>query len=300
MTAFTAIDLSRLAPPDAIEPLDFETILQAMRDDLIARDPSLAEVLALESEPINKLLEVCAYRELLVRQRVNDAIRAVLLATATGSNLDHLGTLFGVTRQLVTPGDPNATPPVPDVYEDDDRFRHRIQLALEGFSTAGPMGAYVFWGLSADPNVRDIAVDSPNPGQVVVTVLSVQGDGTPDQTLLDAVTATLNAEDVRPLTDQVTVQAAQIITYQVQATLTLYYGPDAETVRQAAVDAVTRYTQDHHRLGHDITLSGLYAALHVDGVQRVQLTQPTADIVVTPEEAAYCTAINVTVGGRDA
>ncbi|PJN94872.1 baseplate assembly protein, partial [Amaricoccus sp. HAR-UPW-R2A-40] len=103
MSGFGAIDLSRLPPPDVVERLDFETILGAMKADLIARAPDLAPALALESEPAVKILEVAAYRELLLRARINDAARAVMIATATGADLDHLAALFGVARFVLDP-----------------------------------------------------------------------------------------------------------------------------------------------------------------------------------------------------
>jgi len=95
------------------------------------------------------------------------------------------------------------------------------------------------------------------------------------------------------------VQAAEVLTYTVDATLYLYAGPDVEVVRQAALDAVTAYAAEHFRLGHDIPLSGLYAALHRPGVQRVELTAPVAGLVVEGHQAARATAITVTVAGTD-
>lgn len=64
---FTAVDLSQLPAPSVVETLDFETILQAMLDDLLARDPDFSALV--ESDPAYKILEVAAYRELLLRQR---------------------------------------------------------------------------------------------------------------------------------------------------------------------------------------------------------------------------------------
>jgi len=297
MTAFSAIDLSQLPPPQVVEPLGYEAILAAMKADLIRRDASLEAALALESEPLTKLLEVCAYRELLIRQRVNDAARGVLLAHATGADLDNLAALFGVARQVVDAGDSEARPPVPPTHEADDRLRRRVQLSLEGHSTAGPIGSYVFWGLSASPAVKDIAVTSPAPGQVQVAVLSAEGDGTPSSTLLDTVTAALNHEDVRPLTDRVAVRAAEIIPYRIYARLIIDSGPDGEVVREAAEQAVQGYVAAHHTLGRDITLSGIYAALHQPGVQKVTLTSPQADIECASHQAAHCSAVTVTAEG---
>lgn len=299
MSVFTAIDLSRLPAPAVVEALDYETILSAMRADLIARAPELEAVLALESEPLNKLLEVAAYRELILRQRVNDAARARMLAYASGADLDHIAAHYNLTRRLISPGDPAATPPVPPVYEDDEALRQRCLLAMEGLSNAGTLGSYTYHAMASDVRVKDVSISSPTPGAVLVTVLSTEGDGTASTDLQAAVLAVVNSEDVRPLCDSVSVRSAVIQPYAVDASITVYPGPDASVLRQAAIDACQRHVTDHHRLGHDITLSGLYAALHQPGVHRVTLTSPTADIVCDDSKAAYCTGITVSVSGID-
>ncbi|WP_421865122.1 baseplate assembly protein [Motiliproteus sp.] len=299
MSGFTAIELDKLPAPDAVEPLDFETILADARAQLIGLDPSLADVLALESEPINKLLEVFTYRELLLRQRVNEAVKAVMLPYAMDADLDNLGALFGVQRLQLDAGDPDAIPPVPARYETNSDFRRRIQLSLEGLSTAGPEGAYVFHGLSADGDVLDISATSPSPGDVLVTVLSRTGDGAANQALQDTVAAALSADNVRPLTDNVTVQSATIINYSIDATLFFFSGPDRALVLAEAQSNIDAYVAKQHKLGLDITLSGIYSALHVPGVQRVNLASPGANISVNRQSTAYCTNITLTDGGLD-
>lgn len=299
MSGFSQINLSRLPAPKVIETVAFEDLLDEMKSTAIAELPELEDVLQLESEPATKLLRVCAYHRMLDRLAFNDGAKACMLALATGSDLDGLGAFWGVARLVLQEADPNQVPPVPQILEADADFRRRIQLSLEGHSTAGPRGAYVFWALSAGADVKDASVESPNPGEVLVSILSRSGDGTATPALLDTVTAALTADDVRPLTDQVTVQAATITTYQVTASLTLYPGPDEAVVLSAVEDAVNAYVDEHHRLGHDIRLSGLYAALHQPGVQAVTLTEPAADLVIGATEAAHCTAIAIAVGGRD-
>ncbi|MEW8416216.1 MAG: baseplate J/gp47 family protein [Candidatus Thiodiazotropha endolucinida] len=297
MSGFTAIDLAKLPSPEVVEQLDYEQILAAMLADLRIRDEQFTALV--ESDPAYKILEVAAYRETLLRARINDASRAVMLAYARGSDLENLAAFFGVERQLVDPGNSEAIPPVPPTYEEDNRLRKRVQLSLEGHSTAGPIGSYVFHSLAASARVKDVDVASPIPGEVVVTVLSDDEQGVPSSELLSAVETTLNAEDVRPLTDHLTVQPAEILTYQIEASLVLYTGPDAAVVQAAARQSVTEYVLRHHLLGNDITLSGLYAALHKEGVQRVKLVSPAADIVVAPHQAAWCSGITITDGGRD-
>jgi phage-related baseplate assembly protein len=165
-------------------------------------------------------------------------------------------------------------------------------------STAGPAESYRFHALSAHGDVEDASVISPTPGQVVVTVLSNDGDGTPSAELLAAVDRHLNAENIRPLTDQVTVQAATIVPYAVEAELTLYPGPAPSPVLAAAQIALEAYVAATRRLGFDVTRSGLFAALHQPGVQNVELVWPEADIPIDATHAAHCTDTLITLAGE--
>ena len=301
MSGFTSIDLSKLPAPDVIKTVEYEVLLAEMKAECIRLMPELEVYLTLESEPTSQLLRVCAYYRMLDRLEFNDGARANMLALSTGTNLDQLSAFWGVERLVLQEADNSVSPPIAEIKESDDAFRQRVQLSLEGHTTAGPRGSYIFWARSASGNVKDVSVESPTPGEVVVTILSSEGDGSPSADLLIGVVAALNDDAVRPLTDHVTVQAATITSYQVEASLILYEGPDADTVQTAAETALNAYIETHHRLGHDITLSGIHAALHQAGVQNVLITQPLADIVVGPAEAAFCAVddIAISVGGRD-
>lgn len=294
-TTFTAVDLSRLPAPTVIEALSYETILQDMRADLQARLGAAAFDALVESDPAIAVLEVAAYREFLLRGRVNDAARAVMPAYATGADLDQLAALMSVTRLLIEPADPVAGTAA--VYESDADLRRRLVLAPEGYSVAGPEGAYVFHALSADPDVLDASATSPAPGEVVVTVLSRVGDGGAAGGLIDTVAAHLSAETRRPMTDQVSVQSAEILAYQVEADLYTFAGPDSSIVLAQAQAGLARYVAASHRLGRDVTLSGLYAALHVEGVQRVDLVQPEATIPADRTQATWCIGTAVQLAG---
>lgn len=287
-TATPAIDLSRLPAPDVIEALDYEALLAAA----IARLG--ADYVVSEADPAYKVLESGSYRELLQRQRVNDAARAVLLATARGRDLDNLAALLGVERQIVTPADPDAVPPVEAVYETDERLRTRTQLAPSAVSTAGPVSSYRFHALSASADVLDVGVSSPSPGAVTVTVLARAGNGMADPDLLAAVTSALNSESVRPLGDVLTVQSAAIVDYQVTAELTIGSGPDAAAVLADARAKVAAYVASARRIGRSIPRSALYAALHAAGVESVDLTAPPADVAITSVQAGNATQIQVT------
>lgn len=423
MSSFTAIDLSQLPAPSVVEPLDYEQILGAMLADLKARDPSFDALV--ESDPAYKILEVAAYRELLIRQRVNDAGRSVMLAYATGSDLDHLGALMGVSRlvddgeerkaevaiitrgyyiqgitqvfreatlsgyirrreagalaplevQFVRIPDPSPTGPydswhvtvsvvgskiilegfpsqsgefnpnnvkaaieanaeanalvevivlgfgtVPLYYshlenqtmrllggrdatdpftEDDPAFRRRIQLAPEAFSVAGPQGAYVFHALSTDVEVLDAHASSPDPGEVLVTIMSRFDNGVASVGLCNAVEQHLSSDDIRPLTDQVTVQSVTVVNYSVVASIYTYPGPDPAPILQAAQNALASYIESVRRIGRDVARSGIFSALHQAGVQRVDLTTPSANVSINNTQVSHCTGITLTLAGAD-
>ena len=293
-STFTAVDLSRLPAPDLIEALDFETLYQSAVAQLAVLMP---DYVARDSDPAAKLLQVVAYIVQMVRQRVNDAARAVMPAYATGADLDNIAALFGIARFQLAPSDPLTGAPAQ--MESDVDFRRRMVLAPEGFSVAGPEGAYIFHALSAAPDVLDASAISPAPGEVLVSILSRGGDGAAPPALVAAVAAYVSAENRRPLTDFVTVQAAEIIGYAVDATITTFSGPDGGVVLDVARARLDDYVADSHRLGRDITRSGIIAALHVEGVQNVILASPAADLIIGREQAPHCTGISITYAGVD-
>ena len=298
------IDLSQLPAPNVVEPLDYETLFAERKATLISLYPAdqqeaVARTLALESEPIVKLLQENAYREVLLRQRVNDAAKAVMLAHATGEDLDQLGANFNTQRLVIAPADESAIPPTPAVMEADEDYRLRLQDAFEGMSTAGSAGSYRFHARSADGRVADVTAISPSPADVTVTVLSRNGDGSASAELLQVVSAALNDEDVRPVADRVIVQSAKIAPYVIEAVLYLYPGPEVAPILTAAKQRLHNYVLTMRRLGRSIRRSGIIAALTVEGVERVEVAKPATDIVLDKTQAGYCTGVNITPGRAD-
>lgn len=358
---YTAVDISQLPAPDVVEQLSYETIYSEMRDQMNGLQPltftnsgtvsmQAAELiteangdqyfripvsnsaglmyLEQEAEPAVRQLQIVAYREMLVRQRTNDASLAVMLAYALDGDLDQVGVRYGVTRLLLVPADPANN--IEAVHESNEDFRRRIQLSNEGYSTAGPEGAYVFHALSADANVKDVSAESPTfklatitnivratlpsnaivlivkddagltdpmPGDVAVTVLSRVGNGTADESILANVDNKLNEDGIRPITDRVRKRSASITEYTIDAVLKTYSGPDSGLVVSNAKQKCQDYVDNNHKLGRDITLSGVYGALHQPGVQKVILNNFNADIVCDRSQSAYCISLTVVHDG---
>ncbi|MFK0032976.1 baseplate J/gp47 family protein [Pseudomonas monteilii] len=303
MNTFLPIDLSQLPAPQVVEQIDFEQILAERKAYAVSLWPANEQVeiaarLELESEPITKLLQENAYRELILRQRVNEASLAVLLSSAGGSDLDQVAGNFNVKRLVIQAAQPEAAPPIPQVLESDEALRERAQMAFEGLSTAGPRNAYIFHARAADGMVADATADSPSPAVAIVTVQAAQGDGTANEALLATVRNYLNDEDRRPVADRLTVQGAQIIPYQVKAKLFLKtLGPEAEPILGAAEQKLLAFVHQRRRLGMQVSKSAIHAALHVEGVRKVEL-EAWSDINASLGQAPFCTAIDLVQGSE--
>ncbi len=160
--------------------------------------------------------------------------------------------------------------------EKDDPYRERIRLAPESFSTAGPEGAYLFWAKSASQTIVDVSVRSPAPGEVELRPL-LKGGGIPGTEILDAVWAVCSANPVRPLTDQLSVLAPEVVNYDVE--MVYYIHKDKATQSAAIQTAVAKAVAEYalwqkSKLGRDVNPSELIWRVRAAGADRVEVTLP--------------------------
>ncbi|MEQ5540503.1 baseplate assembly protein [Escherichia coli] len=294
------IDLSELPPPEVIATLDYEVILSEVKEAIVSAYPeekqsAIAAAMELESEPLNVIAQVFAYREMLKTQEVNDSAAACMLSHSSGSNLDNLAANNNTKRLTIT----EATDSTDAVMESDSKLRLRAQAAFEGLSVAGPTAAYEYFAKSASGKVADAKASSPAPAEVIVSVLSSEGDGTASAELIATVNAALSDESVRPVGDRLTVQSAEIINYEIVASLYFYPGPESEPIADAAEKALQNWLADQGSIGRDVALSAIMAALHVQGVQRVEIQSPPGNVVISDTQAARCTSVTIAKGGTD-
>ncbi len=280
-TPSLAPELAGLPTPQVLETLRFETVFDALLRDFRLRYPQYSALLA--SDPAIKLIEVAAYRELLLRARINEAARANLLAFAVGNDLEHLGAFYGVTR-------------LPQ--EQDEPLRRRIRARIMGFANAGGAAHYRYWALSASPEVADVAVDSPGPGRVRISVLPTGHSDTVPEALLETVRATVLRDDVRVLTDTVEVVPVSLVPVTVSAQIWLY--PDTPmVVFDGLAPRLTRELAQAAVLGWDLTRSWLIGQLQQAGIHKVELISPDADIRIHSTQAVRLTDVQLTFAGRD-
>jgi phage-related baseplate assembly protein len=262
------MNLSELQTPQIIEELSFEEILQQMKEALVAIDQEYTAYLG--SDPLMKLFEIAAYREVLLRQRINQAAKANLLAFATGSDLDNLAAFYGITRKE---------------NETDEELRTRIHAKIVGWSSAGSREAYKFHALNSDPRVKEANADSPEPGLVRISILSKENGGIVSGDLLESVKEYMLREDVRMLTDTVEVVPCGLIEVNVRAKIILLNSTPPEilnTIRSSFIAAFNKIAG----LGVSISRAWIISNLFSNGVKDVELITPIDDVLVSEIECA--------------
>jgi phage-related baseplate assembly protein len=289
------LDLSSLPAPDVLEPLDFETIYD---EELTSFRVFMGDGwnATLESDPVVKLLELGAYRKMQNRARVNDAAKALMLPYAQRADLDQLAARVNLKRLVIQKADTSTVPPAPEILEEDDALRERVQLAFEGLTTAGPRNSYILHARNTSALVADASAESPSPATVVVTVLHLNGTGEADDALLAELKAHLSDENLRPLGDRLIVQSAEVLTYSIDAVLHMKgAGSENEAILAECKSRLAAWINPRRRLGIEIARSAVDAQLHISGVRRVELVD-WQDIVPTRAQAAYCNGFNVQLG----
>ncbi|GHU21464.1 baseplate assembly protein [Alphaproteobacteria bacterium] len=263
-----SMNLSELQAPQIIEEMTFGEILQRMKETLISLDQEFSAYL--ESDPVIKLMEVAAYRELLLRSRINQAAKANLLAFATGSDLDNLAAFYGVERKE---------------NESNEDLRNRTQLKIVGWSSSGSKEAYEYHAINSDQRVKEAKADSPQPGLVRILILSRENGGAVSADLLEKVTAYMMREDIRMLTDTVEVVASNMIDVNVKAKITLTSSAPPDILDTIKASFVANFSKTSG-LGVSISQAWIISNLFLNGVKDVELITPADDVAVTEIECA--------------
>ena len=89
--------LKNLPYPGVIEELNYDEILKSVKGVFKAHLND-DEISLLESDNYSALLETLAYRELLLRARINSSVKAMLLPFSSGSDLDNIVAIYGIER----------------------------------------------------------------------------------------------------------------------------------------------------------------------------------------------------------
>lgn len=160
--------------------------------------------------------------------------------------------------------------------EEDEDYYNRMRESMESFSTAGPINGYIYHAKSVSSAVSDVAATSPEPGVVDVRILLQNGEQ-PTKAILEEIETALNASDVRPLTDTVTVSEPEEDLFEIDVTFYIERNSQANSsiIDRDAREAVENYISwQTGKMGRDINPSYLVQLMMGAGIKRVEVRKP--------------------------
>ena len=184
--------------------------------------------------------------------------------------------------------------------EEDEAFYERMRESMSAYSTAGPGQGYIYHAKSANSSVGSVRVNSPEPGYVDVYILKTDGS-LPEAELISEVEEALSGDDVRPLTDLVSVKAPETVPFDITVT---WYRERGSTVSREQMEsdleaACTEFLEwQTTEIGRDINPDVLAAKLMGTGIKRLAVTAP-AYTVVSSYQVATLNEITMTFGGDE-
>ncbi len=185
--------------------------------------------------------------------------------------------------------------------ESDAHYRARIQLAPESYTCAGPVGAYRSHVMAAHRDITEVAIWRPFPGHVDIRPVLTGGE-LPSAELCNTIYDQVSADDVRPLTDTVTVAPPTVISYEIVGHWYLRQTDSAllQTVTREVTEAVESYRLWQRSMpGRDIVPSQLIERIQsVPGVKRVVVESPGFKDL-KPYELARETKVDIRCAGLE-
>lgn len=182
--------------------------------------------------------------------------------------------------------------------ETDTAFYERLRDSMEAFSTAGPLGSYIYWAKTASARIVDVQPTSPEPGIADIRIL-LDGGEMPDEEMIKLVLDTLNDDRVRPFTDFVQVSAPDPVPYTLDITYFVSRPRESSEalIRAEVAKAINEYKRwQSGRMGRNINPDALIQAIRNAGAKRAIIRSP--DFTVLPQNAvAVLERENIIYGG---
>ena len=187
----------------------------------------------------------------------------------------------------------------------DEEFYQLLRASMDAYSCAGARGSYEYFAKQVSTEIGDVIANSPTPGVVKLYVLMEDGTLAADE-IKAAVLAACSADTVRPLTDQVFVEDAEPVPYNIDFT---YYiqtgsGKSAAEIQAAVNAAVQEYTLwQGAKLGRDVNPDELRERLYQTGIKRIELREPAFLALRNDErsvpQVGQAAKITITSGGYE-
>ena len=166
--------------------------------------------------------------------------------------------------------------------ETDDSLAERVFLAPSRYSTAGPEDAYKYWSKQYNSSIQDIKVTSPEDTCEVDIRFVMDGGTIPSDELITGLSEFLRDNNIRPLSDHVTVSAPEVQEYVIDGVYVINASDKgiAETIKASVEEAVQEYILwQSEKIGRDLNPNVLIQKVLNAGAKRVTLLSPLYQVI---------------------
>ena len=267
----------------------------------------------LEFDPIRITQENSTFFEMALRDRVNQAARAVTLAFSVGGDLDAIASRY--------PGG------VPRLFnERDEHYKRRVWHSPNVLSPHGTAESYVFWALTGDPTLHDASATTiEGTGKVYLTLMAESGSlenmvwrqkidpltglflstqATPGiapiptlQQIIDVRKYVLE-EARRGLTDEIITLQPKVTYVNYKIRIWLFPNVSVDLTIEAIEKAFTALLEKQRWLGYDHSRMSIDAAVAQPGVHHAVIDEPAKDVMVTDRGVVQVNSIEIKLVGR--
>lgn len=308
----TAIDLSRLPAPEAIEIISLEQLDAAYRERFLAEwaiqqelDATLPDFTeqGLATHPAIVVGRAWRYLRNLDRNRVNDGLKALLAPLSKGSNLDSLVAARNVSRLTIAPATVNSEA----VMEGDEALLRRFLLSFD-VPSSGSAGRYLFdawtaWPQSSDRvlGLWDARVNGRSvhgrKGDTDVVIIGPFGR-LPTTEELATVRSVVAHPDRVPEAVGLSVLGAVRTEYQASFVIEVpSSGPSPDLLKTEAIKRISDVATERIKIGAEVPAGLLLGAAYGSGIIKVRDLSPIA-IGGDPYKVPVMTALTVNVEVR--
>lgn len=248
-----------LPEPTAISKLTFEDIKAEIISDIKTIKPDIQLV---ESDDYMVMLEAFAYRELYLRNLINEDIKKMLPHYSSGTDLDNfIFSFFGGEERLDG--------------EDDLAFLQRAKLSLNSYSSAGSEQSYEYWTKSFSANIYDVKATKKSAGVVQIVYVAISAINESE------LYSFVSDKKVRPLTDSVELLEAKKVPINLEVSVTIFDSNSLENIKQQII----KNFSNRFYIGEKVIFSKVIDLLHINGVYRVD-TNIKSDVEIASNEVA--------------
>lgn len=308
----TAIDLSALSTPKAVQEIEFDPAYDQFIVDFLgfwatarAVNPNLPNYTTedLQSDSMITLVRPFINGRIADNSRINDVYLALLAPYSTGTDLEAIAASRNITRLTITPATPNNAA----VMEGDAALLRRYLLASDrasaGSSDRYMLEAWTVWPQSADKTVGmwDIKVNGTEihgrRGDVDVVVIGPSG-GAPTEPQLQLVRDAVTQGHVQPESMDVSVMAATRVEYAVELAIEVpAIGPSPASVQADVETRIRAAATDRTLIGGEIPAALFQGAAYGPNVLSVTMANPPL-IASDPYSIPVMTSLTVTTSTR--